>query len=117
MRRPHRDHFDRTSETTEGISNTFFSGAVTPEKRNLKPRFARACGGGALPRQDGAEPRHHTWGDSFRFHGVKAGQLSLPNGRRSGHISRRSLNFSVYRKFGIDQAISLSGAESRGERN
>src|SRR6266853_3915055 len=97
MRRAHSDHFDRTSETTEGIGNTCFSRAVNPEKRNLKPRFARD--------------------DSFRFHGVKVRQLWLPNGRRSGHISRRSLHFSVYRKFEIDQAISLSGAESRGERN
>jgi len=41
MRRPHSYHFDGTSETTEGISNSCFSRAVNPEKRNLKPRFAR----------------------------------------------------------------------------
>src|SRR5437879_4360909 len=71
MRRPHSDHFDRTSETTEGIGNTCFSRAVNPEKRNLKPRFARD--------------------NSFRFHGVKVRQLSLQSSHRSGHSGRCSL--------------------------
>src|SRR6266404_641215 len=98
MRRAHSDHFDRTSETTEGISNTCFSRAVNPEKRNLKPRFARD--------------------NSFRFHGVKVRQLSLQSSHRSGHSGGCSLySFLDYRQFEIDQAISLSGAESRGERN
>src|SRR3977135_2921514 len=100
MRRPHSDHFDRTIKMTEGISNTCFSRAVNPEKHNLKPRFASD--------------------DSFRFHGVKVRQLSLQSGRRSGHSVRCSPDcfFLEYGQFEIDQAIaSLSGAESRGERN
>ena len=87
MRGPHSDHFDGTSETTKGISNICFSRAVNSEKRNLEPRVAWACGGGPLP-------RHHTSGDPFQFHDVE-----------------------VHRQFEIDQAIPLSGAESRGERN
>ncbi len=83
---------------TEGISNTCFSRAVNPEKHNLKPRFASD--------------------DSFRFHGVKVRQLSLQSGRRSGHSVRCSpYCFLEYGQFEIDQAISLSGAESRGDRN
>src|SRR6266481_8773750 len=69
MRRPHSNHFDRTSETTKGISNTCFSRAVNPEKRNLKPRFSRPCGGGALPRQDGAvRSEEHTSELQSQFH-------------------------------------------------
>src|SRR5260370_19147515 len=70
MRRPHSNHFDRTSETTKGVSNTCFSRAVNSEKGNLKPRFARACGGEALP-------RHHTRHDSFRFHTVEYRQFEM----------------------------------------
>src|SRR6267378_6183151 len=45
-------------------------------------------------------------------------QLSLQSNRRSGHSGRCSpYYFLEYRQFEIDQAISLSGAESRGERN
>ena len=83
---------------TEGISDTCFSRAVNPEKYNFKPRFAS--------------------GESFRFHGVKVRQLSLQSGRRSGHSVRCSpYCFLEYGQFEIDQAISLSGAESRGDRN